>query len=96
MNYFEFFELPVSFTVDQQELKRKFYALSNGGFYMSPISNHSFQVICDNGFEGSLSGDALGITVCLYAYSHLSFSDNHELAEKCLTISLATRLHVGA
>ncbi len=28
MNYFEFFELPVGFTVDQQELKRKFYALS--------------------------------------------------------------------
>ncbi len=61
----------------------EFYALSNGGFYMSPISNHSFQVICDNGFEGSLSGDALGITVCLYAYSHLSFSDNQVLAQIC-------------
>ena len=60
-----------------------FYALSNGGFYMAPDSDQSFQVICENGFEGKLSGDALGITVCLYAYSHLSFSDNQELAEIC-------------
>lgn len=60
-----------------------FYSLSNGGFYMAPDSDKSFQVICDNGFEGKLSGDALGITVCLYAYSHLSFSDNQELAEVC-------------
>lgn len=60
-----------------------FYALNNGGFYMAPDSNRTFQVICENGFEGMLSGDALGITVCLYAYSHLSFSDNQELAEIC-------------
>ena len=26
-------------------------------------------------FEGDLSADALGITSCLYAYSHLSFTD---------------------
>jgi len=50
-----------------------FYALSNSGFYMAPDSDQMFHVICMNGFEGSLSGDALGITVCLYAYSHLSF-----------------------
>jgi hypothetical protein len=25
-------------------------------------------------YEGDLSGDALGITACLYAYSNLSFS----------------------
>lgn len=60
-----------------------FYALNNGGFYMAPNSDKPFQVICDNGFEGKLSADALGITVCLYAYSHLSFSDNQELAEVC-------------
>ena len=29
----------------------------------------------DNCFEGDLSADALGITSCLYAYSHLSFTD---------------------
>ena len=61
----------------------EFYTLSNGGFYMAPASEKSFQVFCENGFEGKLSGDALGISVCLYAFSHLSFSDNLELAEIC-------------
>jgi hypothetical protein len=61
----------------------EFYALSNGGFYMAPDSGPSFHVSCDNGYEGMLSGDALGIAVCLYAYSHLSFSSNHEFAQTC-------------
>ena len=52
-----------------------FYTLSNGGFYMAPATDSIFHVICDNYFEGDLSGDALGITACLYAYSHLSFTD---------------------
>ena len=51
-----------------------FYTLSNGGFYMAPASDTTFHVTCDNMFEGDLSADALGITACLYAYSHLSFS----------------------
>jgi hypothetical protein len=51
-----------------------FYTLSNGGFYMAPSTDRVFHVTCDNMFEGDLSGDALGITACLYAYSHLSFS----------------------
>ncbi|OYY80584.1 MAG: hypothetical protein B7Y34_05690, partial [Methylophilales bacterium 16-45-9] len=46
----------------------EFYALSNGGFYMAPSSEESYQVSCENGFEGTLSADALGITACLYAY----------------------------
>jgi hypothetical protein len=60
-----------------------FYTLSNGGFYMAPHSKRQYQVICDNGFEGQLSADALGITACLYAYSHLSFNDNQKYAEVC-------------
>ena len=52
-----------------------FYTLSNGGFFMAPTSDQLFHVTCDNMFEGDLSADALGITACLYAYSHLSFSD---------------------
>ena len=52
-----------------------FYTLSNGGFYMAPATDSIFHVICDNYFEGDLSGDALGITACLYAYSHLSFTE---------------------
>ncbi len=60
----------------------QFYMLSNGGFYMAPSSETPFKVSCENGFEGDLSGDALGITACLYAYSHLSFGEG-EFAETC-------------
>ena len=60
-----------------------FYTLSNRGFYMAPDDDKLFDVICDNGYEGKLSADALGITACLYAYSHLSFRDNLALAEPC-------------
>ena len=52
-----------------------FFQLSNGGFYMAPSDDRMYQVSCDDMFEGDLSADALGITACLYAYSHLSFSD---------------------
>ena len=51
------------------------YELSNGGFYMAPDEDRPFRVECMNGYEGTLSADAFGITVCLYAYSNLSFSD---------------------
>jgi len=61
----------------------QFYSLSNGGFYMSPDFDTKFTVSCENGFEGNLSADALGITACLYAYSHLSFSDNQKFSEIC-------------
>jgi hypothetical protein len=60
----------------------QFNALSNGGFYMAPRSETLFAVSCENGFEGQLSPDALGITACLYAYSHLSFGDG-EFARRC-------------
>jgi hypothetical protein len=60
-----------------------FYELSNGGFYMSPQSKEPFRVDCENGFEGELSADALGITVCLYAYSMLSFGNKPQFAEIC-------------
>ncbi|MGJ0486140.1 MAG: antirestriction protein [Methylomicrobium sp.] len=61
----------------------EFYELSNGGFYMAPQSDTPFQVSCENGFEGLLSAEALGITVCLYAYSQLSFSAESRLATTC-------------
>ena len=51
-----------------------FYSLDNGGFYMAPDSEQAYQISCDNYFVGQLSSDALGITACLYAYSHCSFS----------------------
>jgi len=52
----------------------EFYVLSNDGFYMVPNADNYYRISCDNGYEGVLSADALGITVCLYAYSHLSFT----------------------
>jgi hypothetical protein len=60
-----------------------FYTLSYGGFYMSPCSDKTFNVSCENGFEGRLSADALGIVVCLYAYSHLSFNGRNGFDEVC-------------
>ena len=60
-----------------------FYSLSNSGFYMAPDLDKLYAVSCINGYEGSLSADALGITACLYAYSHLSFSNNQVFAKIC-------------
>ena len=51
-----------------------FIELSNGGFYMSPEHEGTFRFSVDtNGYQGQMSPDAAGITVCLFAYSHLSF-----------------------
>jgi len=48
------------------------YQLENGAFYMAP-ARETFNVLAANGYEGTMSGDAFGITVCLYVYSELSF-----------------------
>jgi len=53
----------------------QFYELSNGGFYMAPEADSFRFAVETNGYEGMLSADAAGITVCLFAYSHLSFQD---------------------
>ena len=50
-----------------------FYGLSNGGFYMAPGGDALRLEVLGNGFQGTLSAEAAGITVCLFAYSHLSF-----------------------
>ncbi|MBK6510931.1 MAG: antirestriction protein [Haliea sp.] len=49
------------------------------GFYMAPEGDQIYQVSCDNYFTGELSADALGITACLYAYTHCSFSQDKVL-----------------
>jgi hypothetical protein len=52
----------------------RYYELSNGGFYMTPDHNGDYEFRIDsNGYEGRMSADAAGITVCLFALSHLSF-----------------------
>lgn len=60
-----------------------FYSLNNGGFYMAPDGDNVYQVSCDNYFVGQLSSDALGITACLYAYSHCSFSRDKVFGKLC-------------
>ncbi len=50
-----------------------FYELSNGGFYMAPHCEPVKFSVHSNGFEGTLSADAAGITVCLFTFSHFSF-----------------------
>ena len=61
----------------------QFYTLSNGGFYLAPRSDTLYNVSSANGFEGQMTGDALGIVATLYAYSHLSFGDSSEFTELC-------------
>ena len=60
----------------------EFYTLDNGSFYMAPDSDGQFQVISPNGWEGFMSADVFGITVCLFAYSNLSFGSG-QFAETC-------------
>jgi hypothetical protein len=57
-----------------------FHELGNGGFYMAP-EDDSFEVVSENGYSGSMSADAFGLCCCLYAYSHISFTSNMDLAE---------------
>jgi len=58
-----------------------FYTLSNGGFYMAPRLDESFTIESDNGFNGRLSADALGIAACLYSFSHLSMEAKGQIVE---------------
>ena len=58
------------------------YQLSNGGWYMCPASEAPFTVRSENGYTGEMSADALGLTACMFAFSHLSFGDG-VLAERC-------------
>jgi hypothetical protein len=62
-----------------------YFCMSNGGWYMAPATDETFEVIADNGFTGSMSADALGIAACLYAFSHGSFGTHREVADACGT-----------
>jgi hypothetical protein len=57
----------------------QFVELSNGGFYMSPEPAKTFNISVEgNGYEGTMSAHAAGITACLFAFSHLSFQIRDE------------------
>lgn len=51
----------------------EFVALSNAAGYMRPQTGPWVVDVDGNGFRGTLSGDAAGIVVTLFALSHLSF-----------------------
>jgi hypothetical protein len=51
----------------------QFYELSNGGFYMVPHLGRVSLSVPSNGYRGEMTADAAGITICLFAMSHLSF-----------------------
>jgi hypothetical protein len=57
-----------------------FHSLGNGGFFMTPDDDALFAVRCENGFEGTMTADAFGVTVCLYALSRLSFVASERIA----------------
>lgn len=59
-----------------------FYRLSNGGFYMAPNLDKPFKIVADNGYAGSMSAEALGITASLYTLSNLSFNAGN-FGENC-------------
>ena len=50
-----------------------FYDLSNGGCYLAPSRETYPLVHADNFFEATVSGDAAGIIVSLFTFSHVSF-----------------------
>jgi hypothetical protein len=51
-----------------------FYDLSNGGAYIAPATPERFRIaVRTNDFSGTLTADATGITVTLFALSHLAF-----------------------
>ena len=50
-----------------------FYELSNGGCYLAP-NRETYPLMHDgNFFEATVSGDAAGIIVSLFTFSHVSF-----------------------
>jgi hypothetical protein len=57
----------------------QFYSLSNGGFYMAPAGGEPFVAhVTTNGYIGSLSPDAAGITACLFAFNQLANTGGRE------------------
>jgi hypothetical protein len=73
------YDLMGRFVADYQGAFWEFYELSNGGFFMTPRIPSVRLSVESNGFQGQMSADAAGITVCLFAFSLLSFERNEEV-----------------
>jgi len=73
-----------------------FYRIGENGFYMAPDIDGPVQASCaGNFFRGELSADALGIVVCLTAYSHLSFGKDQKFARTCADQFYQLRSYAG-
>ncbi len=76
------YDMAAMLSVEYQGGYWDIFKLSNQGLYMAPCTEKKFAASSPNGYTGTLSADALGITACLFAFSHLSF-DNDALAAIC-------------
>lgn len=56
-----------------------FYKLSNGSFFLAPRAETLKISHADNYFEGTLSGEAAGIVVTLFAMNHLMSISKHDV-----------------
>jgi len=73
------YDLMGQFVADYDGGYWEFFELSNGGFYMVPRMPAVRLSVDSNGYEGRMSADAAGITVCLFAFSLLSFERQGEV-----------------
>lgn len=56
----------------------EFYELSNGGFFIHPVSEGAFHFVNEMNYaDVTLSPQDFGITCCLYALSAMSFDERH-------------------
>jgi Antirestriction protein len=51
----------------------EFFSLSNGGFYMAPVTDKPFKIeVATNYFSGEMSADAAGVVATLFALCDLA------------------------
>lgn len=68
------YDLTESFSPDYQGGYWRYYDLSNRGWFMCPPAGEYAVQNPENYYDGCMSGEALGIAVCLLALSRLSFA----------------------
>jgi hypothetical protein len=59
------------------------FYLSNGGFYLAPSVDRKYPVVCDNGWQGVLSAEAVGLVASMLGFSHMSFSGRLDFDQCC-------------
>lgn len=72
-----------------------FYTIKEDCFLMCPDTKETLKLECPNQFAGTVSADAFGIIVCLYAYSHFSFDCRQESAKVCAWMYYLLKEHAA-